>query len=65
MVSVYADTANGAVRRLRNGMVETLLTGSGDLSAGLIAPTGLLLHDGTLYICDPFAGKLFLLPLSQ
>lgn len=54
--SVYiADTANGVVRRLRGGLVETLAP---EEAGGLISPAGLLLHDGTLYICDPFAKKL-------
>ena len=64
--AVYiSDTANGALRRLRNGTVETLIapTGGTDVKTGLVSPTGLLLLDGKLYVCDRFSRKIFLYPV--
>lgn len=64
--TVYvADTDNGAVRRVQNGRVTTLLSRApGDVTALFpAAPTGLLLQGDTLYIADTFARKLLALPL--
>ncbi len=59
--SVYvADTGNGAVRKIQDGDVTTLI--SRDLKqtdSGLTSPIGLLVQDGRLYICDTFARKVF------
>ena len=56
--SVYvADTGNGAVRVIRGGTVTTLTAG------GLMTPRGLLLQGGSLYVCDPFARKIFVIAL--
>lgn len=61
--SVYvADTGNSAVRRVRGGAVTTLAVR--DL-AGMevcpVSPTGLLYHQGRLYVCDSFARRVFVL----
>lgn len=64
--SVYvSDTVNSALRVLRpDGTVETLLEQS---EAGMdicpVSPTGLLVLDGRLYVCDNYARRVFSLPL--
>ncbi len=58
-----ADTANSAVRRLRNGQVDTLM--ARDPAAeenSLFSPTGLLIQGDTLYVCDSFARKVLAIP---
>jgi len=64
--SVYvADTGNGAVRRIKDGTVSTLIFR--DLKqeeGGLTSPIGLLVQDGRLYICDTFARKVFVYQLG-
>ena len=65
--AVYvADTDNGAVRRIQNGRVTTLLSRDPrDLKTLFpVSPTGLLVQGDTLYISDPFARKLMALPLG-
>lgn len=64
--TVYvADTANGAVRRIRDGQVTTLLHRDvTDLdSFAPVSPTGLLIRENILYICDNFSRKLLVFPL--
>lgn len=62
--TVYiADTGNGAVRRLRDGVVTTLVQGGGDL-LWPVSPRGLLLLNGKLAVSDAFAGVVFLFPLD-
>lgn len=64
--TVYvADTANGAVRRIRDGQVTTLLRRDvTDLdSFAPVSPTGLLIRENILYICDNFSRKLLVFPL--
>ena len=59
-----ADTVNGAVRRIRNGQVDTLVMQTfGDLRTYPVAPRGLLVMNGTLYICDNFSHKIFMINL--
>lgn len=62
-----ADTANGAVRRVRDGVVDTLI--SRDLSSQdallPVSPTGLCLRENELYICDSFSGALLKLPAEE
>ena len=56
--AVYvADTANSSVRRIQNGKVDTLLQrGSGTDESFPFSPRSLLiLNDGELLICDPYA----------
>lgn len=65
--TVYvADTDNGAVRRVRDGQVSTILSRDPmDTSVTYpTSPTGLLLQNNTLYISDTFARKLLALPLT-
>lgn len=64
--TVYvADTGNGTVRRVRDGQVTTVLSRDHRDATQLFpaAPTGLLIHRGTLYITDAFARKLLAYPL--
>ena len=64
--TVYvADTDSGAVRRVRDGQVTTILTRDPRDLTKLYpaAPTGLLIQGDTLYIADTFARKLLALPL--
>ncbi len=64
--SVYiSDTVNSALRVLRtDGMVETLLEQSeGGMDIYPVSPTGLLILDGRLYVCDNYARRVFSLPL--
>lgn len=65
--TVYAaDTDNGAVRRIRDGQVTTILSRDPADATVLYpaSPTGLLLRGDTLYISDTFARKLLALPLT-
>lgn len=64
--AVYvADTGNGAVRRVRNGQVTTLISRDRDWDqAGILAPaspTGLALRGNTLYVCDSFNRAVYML----
>ena len=60
-----ADTINSAVRKIRDGKVETILSsGDEDLSTSLVSPTGLCVSEDTLYICDRFTGKILTLVIS-
>lgn len=52
-----ADTGNGAVRRLRDGVVSTL-TRSSDPSAP-VRPRSILISGTTLLVTDPFAKNVF------
>ena len=64
--TVYAaDTDNGAVRRIRDGEVTTILSRDPrDVTALFpVSPTGLLIRGDTLYISDTFARKVLVLPL--
>ena len=65
--TVYvADTANSAVRQIRDGQVTTLAVRDvTDLDAfSPISPVGLLVRGNTLYICDQFSRKLLALQLG-
>ena len=61
-----ADTANGAVRRLSDGWVDTMIapTQGRELESYPVSPIGLLVKDGRLFICDNFARKVFTIPLN-
>lgn len=62
--TVYvSDTANSAVRRVRNGQVDTLLARDlADPESGYpVSPAGLALVGGRLYVCDSFTGTLLVL----
>ena len=61
-----SDTANGAVRCIRNGYVTTLLAqGDGDADPAPVSPQGLLLRGDLLYVCDNFARKVFTISLGD
>jgi len=65
--SIYvADTGNGAIRKIGNGAVTTLAAHDPEqLDGGLTSPTGLLVQDDKLYICDTFARKVFVYQLGE
>ena len=66
--TVYvADTANGAIRRIRGGTVDTLLAQKEGRALTLcpVSPVGLLVDGGKLYVCDSFARTLFSIPLDK
>lgn len=61
-VVYVADTLNSAIRRISGGRVETVTIRDVTLAGfGLISPTGLLAQGKTLYICDSFSRKLYVL----
>jgi sugar lactone lactonase YvrE len=64
--TVYvSDTANGAVRTVKNGMVDTLIAQSDDKPDSVpVSPMGLLVSGGTLYVCDSFSRKVFTIPVN-
>lgn len=64
--TVYvADTLNSAVRRVRDGQVDTLTVRNTALAEfGLVSPRGLLIQGNRLYVCDGFARKVFVLELN-
>ncbi len=59
--SVYvADTGSSAVRKAKDGAVSTLAVHDPErLDGGLVSPAGLLVQGNRLYICAPFAKKVF------
>ena len=60
-----SDTANGAVRTIKGGRVDTLIAQSdGDPQSVPVSPMGLLVSGGTLYICDSFSRKVFTIPVD-
>lgn len=61
-----ADTDNGAVRRIQDGQVTTILSRDPRDTTALypVAPTGLLIQGNTLYISDTFARKVLSMPLA-
>ena len=62
-----SDTVNGAVRRIRDGVVTTLaLRDESDLDAFIpVSPAGLTVRGDRLYVCDSFARKIFVISLAQ
>lgn len=66
--TVYvADTDNSAIRRIKNGVVDTLLVRDmGELTADVpVSPAGMMILDGKLYVCDSFARRVFTVDLEQ
>ena len=54
-----ADTVNGAVRRIADGQVDTLVMSKPDSPQRWpVSPIGLLVDGSSLYVCDNFTGKL-------
>lgn len=62
-VIYVADTLNSAVRRIRDGQVDTVAAReAANTDFGLISPTGLMMQgNDRLYICDVFSRKVFVL----
>lgn len=62
-----ADTGSGAVRRVRDGEVTTLLSGETRWEEQTVlapaSPTGLLVAGQTLYVCDGFNRAVYMLLL--
>lgn len=66
--TVYvADTGNGAVRRVRDGWVDTVVMRdvSDQDDFFPVAPTGLAVSNDTLYVCDTFACKVVAIGLKR
>lgn len=61
-----ADTGNSAIRKIQNGEVTTVLARNIDdiESFTPISPTGLLIQDDQLYICDNFSRKVLIISLK-
>ncbi|MBQ5709274.1 MAG: S-layer homology domain-containing protein, partial [Anaerotignum sp.] len=55
-----ADSGNGAVRTIKNGIVSTAVINADPMKSVYPAkPSGLTMMDGTLYVADPFAGLVY------
>ena len=59
-----ADTDNGAIRRIREGLVVTIAT-SEETPAELVTPCGLLLDGDELISADKLSGKLCRVSLAE
>ena len=61
-----SDTANSAVRQIKNGVVTTLIyREEGDLTTFIpTSPTGMTVYGDQLYVCDSFARKVFIIYLG-
>ena len=61
--AVYvSDTVNGTVRRIKDGMVDTVLEYAGDaLSTYPTSPVGMCYKDHALYVCDVFSRRVYVL----
>ena len=60
-----SDAVNGAVRRIADGTVTTLVVARADSPMHVpLFPVGLLVEGGSLYICDNFTGKLMVISLG-
>lgn len=65
--TVYiSDTGNSAIRKVQNGKVTTLLARDiDDLTAfSPVAPVGILLDGGRLYVCDTFSQKVYVIRIG-
>ena len=61
-----ADTVNGAIRRISEGRVTTILAQQTDtLESWPVSPMGLCLQDGKLYVCDRFSRRVYVLTLDE
>lgn len=59
------DTVNAAVRRIRNGVVETILSQKDEaLEIGPVSPTGLYIYEGHLYVCDSFSRRIYIISID-
>ena len=64
--TVYvADTVASAVRRIRDGVVDTIASRDpAELGEGLVSPAGMLIRDGRLLVCDRFSRAVWSLPIG-
>ena len=61
-VIYVSDTVNASVRRIKNGKVETILRLDDDeLTTFPISPVGICCEGDKLYVCDPFARRVYIL----
>ena len=64
-VLYVSDTGFSAVRRIRDGQVDTLsIYGGTGTNLWPGQPAGLIATEGTLYVADPFSGVLFSLNID-
>ena len=62
--TVYvADTLNGAVRSIADGMVQTLLRPDDSVDSP-VSPMGLALDGAALWVTDHYTGRLLALPIA-
>lgn len=60
-----SDTVNGSVRRIKDGMVDTILDYTGDdLTTYPTMPVGMCYKDHALYICDVFSRRVYVLEIK-
>ena len=59
--TVYvADTVNGAVRMIKDGLVATIAVKDARIpEAELVSPIGICIQGGRLYVADSFGGKIY------
>lgn len=64
--TVYvSDTGNSAVRRIRDGKVDTLLARDrAGLDLAPVSPSGMAIWGDTLYVCDDFSGRILTISLQ-
>jgi len=61
-----ADSGNCAIRMLKDGTVTTLMIADMDaLDQYPSHPQGMLYTDGVLYVCDPYANKLYTVEVGE
>lgn len=65
-VLYVSDTVNGTVRRIKDGMVDTILEYSGkELSTYPTMPVGMCYKNKALYICDVFSRRVYILETKE
>ena len=64
-VVYIADTVNGTVRRVKDGVVDTIFSAEEKkLTTSPVSPTSLLVDEEYLYVCDPFARRVYKLEIK-
>lgn len=64
--AVYvADTGNGAVRKIENGLVSTFVMPAGAEESWPVFPRGLSFKGQELFVCDPFSNVVFSVALEK
>lgn len=65
-VLYISDPGNSAVRRIENGNVTTILIRKMGSGANVpLSPTELTVHGNRLYVCDPFAEAILIMPIKS